>query len=224
MKDYIVENLKKIKAELPQNVKTVAVSKTKPVEDILIAYQQGHRAFGENKVQEILKKHEQLPKDIEWHFIGHLQRNKVKQLIPFIHLIHSVDSMRLLEKINEEARSYGNIINCLLQIHIASEESKFGFSKEELVQLLPSPEFKSLQNIRLCGLMGMASFTDNVDLIRKEFTYIHSLFKDIQKDYFNTNKHFMELSIGMSGDYKTAVELGSTIVRIGTGIFGERNY
>jgi len=224
MNTHIIENYKKIKTELPLDVKMVAVSKTKPIEDIMMVYQQGHKVFGENKVQEISKKYNQLPNDIEWHFIGHLQRNKVKELIPFIHLIHSVDSMRLLEKINEEAKANGRIINCLLQVHIASEESKFGFSEEELVQLLPSPEFNSLQNIRLCGLMGMASYTDNTDLIRKEFTVIHTLFKTIQHDYFKDNKHFRELSIGMSGDYQIAVEIGSTIVRIGTGIFGERNY
>jgi PLP dependent protein len=220
----IAENIKHITSELPQNVKLVAVSKTKSVEEIMQAYQTGHRIFGENKVQEIIKKHELLPKDIDWHFIGHLQRNKVKQIIPFVSLIHSVDSLRLLEKINEEAKNINKIVNCLFQIHIAQEETKFGFSQEELVQLLPSSEFKELQNIRICGLMGMATYTENIDQLKKEFSLIKTLFDTLVEIYFINNKYFKELSIGMSGDYKIAVEHGSTMVRIGSHIFGERNF
>jgi pyridoxal phosphate enzyme (YggS family) len=217
-------NIKKIKSELPQHVKLIAVSKTKTVEEIMQAYISGHRIFGENKVQEILKKHELMPKDIDWHFIGHLQRNKVKQIIPFISLIHSVDSFRLLEKINEEAKRIGIKVNCLFQIHIAEEETKFGFSEEELVQLLPSNEYKSLQNIIICGLMGMASYTENSDQIKKEFSIIRTLFDVLKRNYLFNNKDFKELSIGMSGDYQIAVQQGSTMVRIGSSIFGDRNY
>ncbi len=220
----ISENLEQILIELPQNVKLVAVSKTKPIEDITEAYRTGHKIFGENKVQEIIYKHEKLPKDIEWHFIGHLQRNKVKLIVQFVDMIHSVDSLRLLEKINEEARNINKIVNCLLQIHIAEEETKYGFSEDELVQLLPLPEFKTLQNIKVCGLMSMATYTNDTKQIYREFKYLSDLFKTIKDIYFTDNEYFKEISIGMSGDYKIAVDCGSTMVRIGSNIFGERNY
>jgi PLP dependent protein len=219
----IKENILRIKTSLPEHVKLVAVSKTKSPEDIMEAYKTGHRMFGENKVQELLKKYELLPKDIEWHFIGHLQRNKVKQIIPFVSLIHSVDSLRLIEKINEEATSCNKIVNCLLQIHIAQEETKFGFSEVELVQLLPSDTFKAFQNIRVCGLMGMASYTSDNQKIEEEFTSIRQLFIRIKNSYFTNKEYFKELSIGMSNDYKIACEKGSTMIRVGSDIFGERN-
>jgi pyridoxal phosphate enzyme (YggS family) len=219
----ISENLEQILIELPQNVKLVAVSKTKPIEDITEAYRTGHKIFGENKVQEIVYKHEKLPKDIEWHFIGHLQRNKVKLIVQFVDMIHSVDSLRLLEKINEEARNINKIVNCLLQIHIAEEETKYGFSEDELVQLLPLSEFNNLQNIKVCGLMSMATYTNDTKQIYREFKYLSDLFKTIKDNYFTDNEYFKEISIGMSGDYKIAVDCGSTMVRIGSNIFGERN-
>jgi len=191
---------------------------------LMEAYVHGQRAFGENKVQEMARKYEALPKDIDWHFIGHLQTNKVKYLAPFVHLIHSVDSFKLLKTIDSEAKKVNRIIPCLLQFHIAEEETKFGFSMEEAVDMLNSEAFKSLEYIRISGLMGMATYTDNEEQIRKEFACLRSYFDQLKTTYFNSQADFKEISMGMSGDYLLAIDEGSTIVRIGSTIFGERNY
>lgn len=219
----IQENLFKIKNELPENVKLVAVSKTKPDADILEAYNAGYKIFGENKVQELVDKYDRLPKDIEWHFIGHLQSNKVKYLAPFVHLIHGVDSLKLLKEINKQATKNDRVIDCLLQFHIASEKAKFGFYKEEVFELLQSPEFQNLKNIRIVGLMGMATYTDDENLIREEFANLKRYFEEIKEKYLSDNS-FSELSIGMSADYKIAIEEGSTMIRLGSSIFGIRFY
>ncbi len=217
----IAQNLQKIKAELPEQVTLVAVSKTKPTEDILEAYQAGQRIFGENKVQEMTDKWEQLPKDIQWHMIGHLQTNKVKYLIPYVQLIHGVDSLKLLQEINRQAARFNKKINCLLQVHIAQEDTKFGFDATEIEDLLQSEEFKSFQNIQVRGFMGMASFTDNEAQIKVEFNALKKIF-DQYKNL--TLPHFKPeiLSMGMSGDYALAIECGSNMVRIGSSIFGSR--
>lgn len=220
----IAENIDRIKSTLPAQVTLVAVSKTKPAEDILEAYQHGQKVFGENKVQEMVGKYEILPKDIEWHFIGHLQTNKIKYMASFVHLIHGVDSFKLLKSIDSEARKAGRIISCLLQFHIAEEETKFGLSKEEAFEMLNSEAFQSLNNVAICGVMGMATFTDNEQQIRKEFATLKSYFETLKKEYFSQNPAFKEISMGMSGDYLLAIEEGSTMVRIGSSIFGERNY
>lgn len=215
----IVGNLEKIKASLPDNTTLVAVSKTKPISEIMEAYEAGHRDFGENKVQEMTEKWEQMPKDIHWHMIGHLQRNKVKYMAPFVHLIHGIDSLKLLKEINKQAEKNNRVIKCLLQVYIAKEETKFGFEPEEITQLLESEEFKNFKNIRVTGLMGMATFTENTAQIEKEFHFINTFFNQLK------NKYGMNvLSIGMSSDYSIALNHGSTMVRIGSAIFGERNY
>ena len=219
----IENNLNKIKASLPDGVKLVAVSKTKSNEDIMEAYQTGQRIFGENKVQELVRKWESLPKDIEWHFIGHLQSNKVRMIAPFVAMIHSVDSFKILKTINDEAKHAGKVIPCLLQFHIASEESKFGFSYEEAVQLLTTLKSSDIENIIISGVMGMATFTDDVELIRKEFSTLHEIFQNLKDVFFRGNDNFREISMGMSDDYLYAVENGSKMVRVGSTIFGERN-
>ena len=219
----IENNLNRIKATLPDGVKLVAVSKTKSNEDIMEAYQTGQRIFGENKVQELVRKWESLPKDIEWHFIGHLQSNKVRMIAPFVAMIHSVDSLKILKTINDEAKHAGKVIPCLLQFHIASEESKFGFSYEEAVQLLTTLKSSDIENIIISGVMGMATFTDDVELIRKEFSTLHEIFQNLKDVFFRGNDNFREISMGMSDDYLYAVENGSTMVRVGSTIFGERN-
>ncbi|MCB9359845.1 MAG: YggS family pyridoxal phosphate-dependent enzyme [Flavobacteriales bacterium] len=216
----ITRNILQIKSTLPQNVTLVAVSKTKPNEAILEAYNVGQRIFGENKVQELTEKYDSLPKDIEWHMIGHLQTNKVKYIAPFVSLIHGVDSFKLLQEINKRAAQNNRSINCLLQVHIAEEETKFGFNEAEVIDLLVSTEFKSLQNISIVGLMGMATFTDDENQIRKEFTSLKQLFDKLQTSNFK----LQTLSMGMSGDYQLAIECGSTMVRVGSSIFGNRNY
>jgi len=218
----ITENIDLIKTNLPLNVKLVAVSKTKPTELIMEAYGHGQRAFGENKVQELAWKYEELPKDIEWHLIGHLQTNKVKYIAPFVHLIHGVDSLKLLKTINSEASKINRIIPCLLQFHIAEEETKFGFSLEEAIEMLTAPEFANLRNVRISGVMGMATFTDDENQIRKEFAQLKAVYERLRKEYFTENSDFKEISMGMSGDYLIAIEEGSTMVRIGSTIFGER--
>ena len=214
----IKENLLQIQSTLPENVTLVAVSKTKPVPDLMEAYDAGQRIFGENKIQEMTDKWEQMPKDIQWHMIGHVQTNKVKYMAEYVHLIHGVDSLKLLEEINKQAAKHHRIIDCLLQIYIAEEESKFGLDEKELQELLNSEEFKSLQNINVIGLMGMATFTDNQTQIKKEFEYLKSVFDTFKIQ----NSKFKILSMGMSGDYKLAIECGSTMVRIGSSIFGGR--
>ncbi len=215
-------NIANILATIPDHVKLIAVSKTFDAETIRKAYDCGLRRFGENKVQELAVKQPLLPDDIEWHMIGHLQTNKIKQVISLAALIHSVDSYRLLTEINKQAAKLQRIVPCLLQIHIASEENKFGFSNDELFTMLDDPGFKNLNFIRIDGLMGMASFTPDHTIIRSEFNHLSELFKQLKRTIFNNNLHFNELSMGMSGDYRIAIEAGSTMVRIGSMIFGSR--
>lgn len=216
----IAENIKKYREELPEGVSLVAISKTKPNSDIMEAYEAGQRAFGENKIQEMTDKWEDLPKDIEWHMVGHVQRNKVKYMAPFVGLIHAVDSLKLLKEINKQAKKHDRTIQCLLQIKIAEEDSKFGISAGEATEILESMEYRKMENVKIVGLMGMATFTDDKQQVREEFDYLHTVLKDLQVKY----PALKELSMGMSGDYKVAVECGSTMVRIGSSIFGARNY
>lgn len=220
----IKNNLEQILQSLPKACTLVAVSKTHPPELVLQAYEAGQRVFGENKAQEMVAKYEVLPKDIQWHLIGHLQSNKVKYIAPFVHLIHSVDSLKLLQEIDKQASKNKRIISCLLQVHIAQEESKFGFSPDELDVFLQSSELPLLQSIRIIGLMGMASFTDNTDQVRQEFKTLKKFFEELKQRILPPNVSMTELSMGMSGDYTIAIEEGSTMVRIGSAIFGNRNY
>ncbi|QSE99086.1 YggS family pyridoxal phosphate-dependent enzyme [Fulvivirga lutea] len=206
------------------NCKLVAVSKTKPISDIKEAYDAGQRIFGENKAQEMTEKQGELPEDIQWHMIGHLQRNKVKYIAPYVSLIHSVDSLKLLKEINKQAKKNNRVIDVLLQIHIAEEDTKFGLHKNELYELLHSVELPELHHIKIVGLMGMATFTDNEDQIRREFKFLADLFNSTRSDIQVDNVELTELSMGMSGDYKIAIEEGSTMIRVGSAIFGERNY
>jgi len=217
-------NLKNILSGLPNHVRLVAVSKIHPASVIMTAYNAGQRLFGENKVQEMIGKQALLPKDIEWHLIGHLQSNKVKNMVPFISMVHSVDSLNLLQTINKEAQKHNRIIDCLLQIFIASEDTKYGISPDEAHMILSSPEFRTFNNIRIRGLMGIATYTENKTRIRKEFKHLHLLFDELKQAYFSTDKHYNELSMGMTDDYQIAIEEGSTIIRIGTMIFGKRTY
>lgn len=214
----VAENLSELKKEIPSQVKLVAVTKTHPVEKILEAYNAGHRIFGENKVQELVKKYESLPKDIEWHLIGHLQTNKVKQLIPFVSLIHSVDSLKLLKEINKCAEKINRVVDCLLQIHIAQEETKFGLSFEEAEEILNSKEFSEMKNIRVTGLMGMATLTKEESLTRKEFRLLKKYFDKLK----TLRSSLVTLSMGMSSDYKIAIDEGSNLIRVGSLIFGKR--
>jgi pyridoxal phosphate enzyme (YggS family) len=218
----IGQRLNAIRSEMPPHCRLIAVSKTHPVETILKAYETGHRIFGENKVQEMGPKAEAMPKDIEWHMIGTLQRNKVKYIAPFVSMIHSVDGAELLREVNKQAQKANRIIPCLLQIHIAKEETKFGFSPDEVLTFLSSGVCKELKNVRITGLMGMATFTENTSQIREEFKSLRSLFDKI-KDHAFPQVEMKELSMGMSSDYRIAMEEGSTLVRIGTSIFGSRN-
>ena len=220
----IAENIDSIRKKLPKGVRLVAVSKTKPIEDILEAYNAGHKIFGENKVQDLVQKYEELPKDIEWHFIGHPQTNKVKYIAPFISLIHGVDSLKLLKVINNEAKKNNREVECLLQFHIAEEETKFGLTLNEAREILGSDEFKSFKNVIVSGVMGMATYTDNHEQIRNEFKMLNTIFNTLKNEYFSGVKKFTEISMGMSDDYQIAVEEGSTLIRIGSKIFGERNY
>ena len=220
----IQTNILSIRQHIPPYVSLVCVSKFHPNEAIEEAYASGERVFGESKVQEMCGKHETLPADISWHFIGHLQTNKIKYIVPFVSLIHGVDSYKLLVEINKHAAKVGKIVNCLLQIHIAREETKFGFSEDELIEMLGVGEWKDLKNIQLCGLMGMATYTDNHAQIRSEFQGLKSLFDQAKTFYFALEPSFCELSMGMSDDYQIAIEEGSTLVRIGSSIFGTRQY
>ncbi|NBW27645.1 MAG: YggS family pyridoxal phosphate-dependent enzyme [Flavobacteriaceae bacterium] len=217
----IKNNLLKIKSSLPENVTLVAVSKTKPITDLMEAYHAGQRIFGENKIQEMTEKWEQMPKDIQWHMIGHIQTNKVKFMAPYVSLVHGIDSLKLLEEINKQALKNNRIIDCLLQIHIAEEETKFGLNEDELDNLLGSESFINLKNIKIVGLMGMATFTENQTQIKKEFEHLKSIFDKLQNLESNS-LHFNILSMGMSGDYELAIKCGSTMVRIGSSIFGGR--
>ena len=220
----IAKNIAEITKELPAGVKLVAVSKTKPNEDILEAYNKGYKIFGENKVQDLARKYEELPKDIEWHFIGHLQTNKVKYIVPFVALIHGVDSLKLLKMINKEAKKTGRVIPCLLQFHIALESSKFGLTLDEAGEILDSESFKTFRNVKISGVMGMATYTEDEMQIRNEFRMLNSIFKTLKDKYFSGNDEFCEISMGMSDDYMIAVEEGSTLIRVGSKIFGARNY
>lgn len=220
----IVENINRIKEEIPGHVQLILVSKTKPVEDILRAYEAGHRMFGENKAQEMIAKQPELPDDIKWHFIGHLQRNKVKYIAPFVAMIHSIDSLKLLKEVDKQAQKAGRIIDCLFQFHIATEETKFGLDLREAKQLIESPDFSNLKHIRICGVMGMATFTNDFGRVRKEFQFLKKNFDELKSDYFSDHKAFKEISAGMTSDYKIAIEEGSTMIRIGSAIFGERNF
>ncbi|EKF56061.1 hypothetical protein I215_03920 [Galbibacter marinus] len=221
----IKQRLLSLKESLPENVNLVAVSKTKSNDDILEAYQAGQRVFGENKVQEMVDKWEQLPKDIQWHMIGHLQRNKVKYMASFVSLIHGVDSLKLLKEINKQALKVERVIPCLLQVHIADEETKFGLTSQELDELLNSDTFKKLKAIKVVGLMGMATFTQDTKQIEQEFRYLNSIFESLKSTHPKAdNLELTVRSMGMSGDFKIAIQCGSTMVRIGSHIFGSRNY
>ncbi len=224
MTSTIAKNLFLVKKTIPNHVTLVAVSKTKPEKDILEAYQAGQRIFGENKVQEMVSKHQNLPKDIQWHMIGHLQRNKIKYMAPFVQLIHGVDSYKKLVEINKQAIKHNRTINCLLQAKIAQEETKFGLSFEEINSILNNADLSELKNIKITGLMGMASFTDNTTQIKEEFCSLKTFFDTLKSSVRLNNVNFTTLSMGMSGDYSIAISCGSNLVRIGSAIFGNRNY
>src|SRR5436190_11103014 len=217
----ISQNLNSIKLSLPENVTLVAVSKTKPVADLMEAYNAGQRIFGENKIQEMAEKWEQMPKDIQWHMIGHVQTNKVKFMAQFVSLVHGVDSLKLLQEIDKQAKKHNRTIDCLLQVYIAEEESKFGLDENELNEILDFVQNGNLKNIRIVGLMGMATFTDNQNLIKKEFLHLKSIFDSV-KSLQTPNYQLQTISMGMSGDYQLAIECGSNMVRIGSSIFGHR--
>jgi len=218
----IEQQIEQISREIPPQVQLIAVSKTKPNSAILSAYSVGQRHFGENKVQELCEKWDSLPKDINWHIIGHLQTNKVKYIAPFIHLIHAVDSLKLLIEIDKQAKKHDRIISCLLQFHIAKEETKFGLSYSEATEILASTAYTSFENITIVGVMGMASFVEDEEQIVTEFNELAGIFKKLKETYFKNNDSFKEISMGMSGDYPLAIEAGSTMIRVGSTIFGSR--
>lgn len=218
----IGRNISEIKNALPEGVRLVAVTKTKPPEIIEEAYISGHKIFGENKVQELVQKYEKMPKDIEWHFIGHLQSNKTKYIVPFVSMIHGIDSFKILQAVNKEAARHDRTIPCLLQFHIARESTKFGLSREEAIDILESGALSEMKNIRIAGVMGMATFTDDTVMVRGEFRMLREIFEELKRNYFTEDPLFKEISMGMSDDYNIAVEEGSTIVRIGSIIFGSR--
>ncbi len=223
-KAMIKENLASIKAKLPTGVTLIAISKTKPISDVQEAYDAGQLVFGENHALEMRDKHEALPKDIQWHFVGHLQTNKIKYIVPFVALIHSIDSGRLLEAVDAEGKKRDRIVDCLLQFHIASETTKFGLDLDEAKALLESETFKNMHNVRICGVMGMATFTDDEAEIQKEFKNLHGIYDTLKQEYFGQAPYFKEISMGMSEDYAIAIEEGSTMIRLGSKIFGARNY
>lgn len=220
----VKSNLHRVLDSLPPHVRLVAVSKYHPQESIMAAYEEGQRVFGESHEQELSKKAAALPRDIEWHFIGHLQTNKIKYIIPFVTLIHSIDTANLLEAVNKEAKKHNRVVDCLLQFHIAQEETKFGLDMDEARQLLDSEAFKQMENVRICGVMGMATFTDDEVEVRKEFKHLKDIFDALKTEYFANQPQFKEISMGMSEDYPIAVEEGATMVRVGSKIFGARNY
>ena len=220
----VKENLETVRKTIPSGVLLVAVSKTKPVEDLQEAYDAGQRVFGENHALEMRDKHEVLPKDIDWHFIGHLQTNKIKYIVQYVRLIHSIDTFNLLQAVNKEAVKHDRVVDCLLQFHIAEEETKFGLSMEEAEEILNSDIFKTMKNFRICGVMGMATNTDDMTQVRKEFHHLKEIFDTLKAKYFADCEWFKEISMGMSHDYPIAIEEGSTMVRVGSKIFGERNY
>ena len=221
---HIQEEIQTIKAGLPESVRLVAVSKFHPIEALQEAYEGGQRIFGESKVQEMTQKYEALPKDIEWHFIGHLQTNKIKYMVPYVALIHGVDSYKLLSEINKQAAKAGRIIPCLLQIHIAQEETKFGFSTDECRTMLEEGNWRQLKNVQIAGVMGMATNTEDEAQIKREFSTLSAFFQEVKETYFREVSSFKEISMGMSDDYPIAIEEGSTLIRIGSRIFGARNY
>ena len=220
----IKKNLHTLKGSIPKHVTLVAVSKTKPNAAIMEAYDAGQREFGENKVQEMVAKHEDLPKDINWHMIGHLQRNKIKYMANFVHLIHGVDSFKLLKEIDKQAKKHNRTINCLLQVRIAQEDTKFGMTFSDSKTLINNSELTQLQNIKITGLMGMASFTEDKNQVKNEFNKLQFFFNELRKEPETTNLKLETISMGMSGDYKIAIEEGTTMVRVGSAIFGVRNY
>lgn len=220
----IIQNLKNIRESVPKGVALVAVSKTKPADMVSELYGVGQLDFGENKVQELIDKQHGLPDTIRWHMVGHLQTNKVKYIAPFVYMIHSVDSLKLLRVINKEARKNGRIISCLFQIHIAMEESKFGLDQNELEEILRSDEYLEMEHVTIRGMMGMATFTDDSEVVRKEFRNLKRIFEEIKRDYFEEKPDFAVLSMGMSDDYLIAIEEGSNMIRVGSSIFGRRNY
>jgi pyridoxal phosphate enzyme (YggS family) len=219
----IAENLSLLSKKIPSNIQLVAVSKTKPNELLMQAYDHGQRHLGENKVQELVSKHESLPKDINWHFIGHLQRNKVKYIAGFVHLIHGVESLKLLKEIDKQGQKNNRIINVLLQFHIAEETSKFGLNLLEAQQLLINEAYLGFSNICISGVMGMATFTDNTEQVRNEFRTLKSIYNDLKMSFFKDSDDFKVISMGMSGDYEIAIEEGSTLIRVGSSIFGARD-
>lgn len=219
----IQQNLNNLKSKLPEHVTLVAVSKTKPISDLMEAYNAGQRIFGENKIQEMVDKHENMPDDVEWHMIGHVQRNKVKHMAAFVSLIHGVDNLKLLKEINKQAKKHDRIIDCLLQIKIASEDSKFGMSPDEASEILQSNTFSELQHIKVIGVMGMATFTDDMNQIENEFKLLKTTFENL-KEVQTANSKLEIISMGMSGDYELAIDCGSNMIRVGSSIFGERNY
>ena len=220
----VSENLNKVRSTLPAGVKLIAVSKTKPISAIVDAYNCGQRLFGENKVQELTEKFESLPKDIEWHLIGHLQTNKVKYVASFVAMVHAVDSLKLLAEINKEASKHNRIINCLLQFHIAQEDTKFGLDFDGACEILDSSDFRDMKNVHISGVMGMATYTDNVEQVSSEFGSLRNIFIELKNRYFTDDSAFSEISMGMSDDYLIAIEQGATMVRVGSTIFGERVY
>lgn len=220
----IASRITALKSSLPEGIRLVAVSKTQPPDRIMEAYRAGHRIYGENKAQEMVSKQAQLPDDIEWHFIGHLQTNKAAMIAPVVHMVHSIDSLKLLRTLNREAEKSARIIRCLLQFHIATEESKFGLDMEEARVILTSPEYRLFNNIIISGVMGMATYTEDHSRVREEFRTLNTFFKALKREFFENDPEFRECSMGMTGDYRIAVEEGATIIRIGSLIFGERNY
>ncbi|WP_321516457.1 YggS family pyridoxal phosphate-dependent enzyme [Marinifilum fragile] len=220
----IPQKIEEIKNSIPDNVTLVAVSKTKPNEAIMEAYDGGYRIFGENKPQELTRKFEELPKDIVWHMIGHLQTNKVKYIAPFVSLIHAVDSLKLLKEINKQALKNDRVIDCLMQFHIADEDTKFGLDLNDAERIINSEEYQNMQNVRIVGVMGMATYTDDEKQIRSEFGNLKSIYSELKSKFFPDEESFKEISMGMSGDYKLAIEEGSTMIRVGSTIFGARDY
>lgn len=219
-----VEKYQEFLRVIPENVQLIAVSKLHPASEVEAAYALGQRDFGENWAQEMREKHEVLPQDIRWHFIGHLQTNKIKYIIPYVYMIHSIDSFKLLQEVDRQAAKHNRTVGCLLQFHVATEETKFGFSMDECEQMLQSPEFSSLKNVAIKGVMGMASFTDDTAQVRREFQTLHGFFTKLKTEYFSENPDFKELSMGMTSDYRIAIEEGSTMIRVGSAIFGARDY
>ncbi len=219
----ISDNIQSFLEKIPENVQLIPISKTKPNDMILDARQHGFKVFGENKVQELVRKYEELPKDIQWHMVGHLQSNKMKYIAPFVHLLHGVDSFKLIKIMNKEAKKAGRILNGLFQLHIASEETKFGFSPDEIFGILDSREYAEIENVRMIGVMGMATLTNDEKVVSKEFKELYSTYRDLKSRYFQNDESFKEISMGMSGDFEIAIKEGSSMIRIGSAIFGERH-